>query len=134
MKGLPRRSEQQNTFLMIFEFPTKLLDQVTLDGLFSLMDPTSPGLEAWWEVPLYGEEELWVYQLPPYFIEKLAHLLESERSRLAKQWGQTEELRAAYAMIANPKRQPQTGKLEEICAFASEATERGKHVFLRAIL
>jgi hypothetical protein len=23
-------------------FPTKLLDQVTLDGLFSLMDPTSP--------------------------------------------------------------------------------------------
>ncbi len=117
-------------------FPTKMLDPVTLDGLFSLIDPASPEIESWWKDPLYEEEELSVYQLPPFFIDKLSHLLEQERSQLAQRWGQTEEMQCFYKMydLTSAEIDADTSNLvDDLCWFASEANERGKRIFLRCL-
>jgi hypothetical protein len=117
--------------------PTKMLDPLSLRALFSLIDPASTDIESW-IAPLYEEEEgVWVFQLPPYFIEKLASLLESERSSLAKRWGQTEELRGTYELDRRPPEEVAVGirkLVDETCAFAFEAREKGKQVFLRVVL
>ena len=115
-------------------FPTKLLDPVTLSGLFSLIDPASPEIESWWEVALYEEEELWVYQLPAHFVEKLAHLLESERSTLARQWAQTDEIEWFYDHASPVEIEADLSRfVNDLCLFAYEATENGKHIFLRVV-
>jgi hypothetical protein len=118
-------------------FPTKMLDQVTLDGLFSLLDPASAEIESWWKVPLYeAEDVLWVYQLPHHFVEMLASLLENERSRLAQRWAQTGELDQFYDRKLSPEEKAADIRklVDEMSAFAFDAVERGKCVFLRITL
>jgi hypothetical protein len=117
-------------------FPTKMLDPVTLDGLFSLLDPASPEIEVWWEVPLYeAEDVLWVYQLPDHFVEMLASLLENERFSLAQRWAQTEELGHFYEEISPEEKAADVRKLvDELSAFAFDTIEKDKHVYLRVIL
>jgi hypothetical protein len=115
-------------------FSTKMLDPVTLDELFTLIDATSPDIESWWERPLFEEEELSIFQLPPYFVEKLAGLLEHERASLAQRWSQTEEVQNFYHWFSNLAGEEVTADVgilvDKISAFAFDATERDKRVFL----
>jgi hypothetical protein len=132
----PGAAEAIGTTQRLFDdfrvFPTKLLDPVTLSGLFSLLDPAAPDRESWWEIPLYEEEELWVYQLPAHFVEKLAHLLESERNTLVRQWAQTDEMVLFYDRTSPSDREAAVRQLvDEMCLFVFEATEKGQLVFLR---
>lgn len=116
--------------------PTKILDHVTLDQLFLLIDSGSVDIGSWWEVPLFEEEELVVHQLPPYFVERLACLPENERADLARRWGQTEELQHFYEMYqrsTEAKLAEVRDLLDELCGFSLEATESGKCIFLRCV-
>lgn len=120
-------------------FPTKMLDPVTVDGLFSLIDPTSSDIESWSQAPLYETEDvLWVYQWPPCFVERLANLLESERDDLAQRWSQTEEVQNFYHWFSDLSPSEVTADVgnfvNDLCLFASEAVEGRKCIFLRIIL
>jgi len=120
-------------------FPTKMLDPVTVDGLFSLLDPASSDIESWWQAPLYETEDvLWVYQWPPCFVERLANLVESERNDLAQRWSQTEEVQNFYRGFSDLSPSDVASDVgnfvNDLCLFASEAVEGRKCIFLRIIL
>jgi hypothetical protein len=115
-------------------FPTKLLDPVTLDGLFALLDPESPGLGVWWDAPLAERDEQIVCQLPPALTARLASLTPGQRHDLAwRWWQQSEELALAYrytrlspdAIAANI-----LSLVDEVCAFLREAVDAGQRVYL----
>ncbi len=117
--------------------PTNMLDPLTMNALFSLIDPVSPDIESW-DTPLYDDKEgLYVFQLPRHFFEKLAPLPESDRDSLAKRWTQTEDVRSTYQLDRLPPEEVAIGirNLEdEMCVFAREVTEAGKQVFLRVVV
>lgn len=112
-------------------FMTKMLDPAQLNLLFSLIDPSSPDIDAWDAAPLYEEEEVWLYELPVYFVDKLAHMSQDERQSLAQQWMQTGELDLFYTHLTHNEKTTDIAKLvDEICAFVRTATADGKPVLL----
>ncbi len=115
-------------------YQTKLLDPVTLDGLFALLDPESPEIETWWDTPLAEEEEQAVYQLPPALVARLAGLSEAERHDLAwRWWQQSEELALAYKFSGLKPEEIVADirdLVDEVCAFLRQAVEAGQRVYL----
>ncbi|MCD4686204.1 MAG: hypothetical protein K8S97_09730 [Anaerolineae bacterium] len=117
-------------------FPTKMLDQVTLDSLFALCDPTATDIESWGQTPLFAAGEVSVFQLPPYFIKKLARLPKNERMNLAKRWGQTGKLRVYFRFSRLTPEEIATTiehMVDNLCDFACEAVNQSKRVFLRCV-
>ena len=117
-------------------YPTKLLDPVTLDGLFTLLDPGSPDVGAWWDVPLAERDERVVFQLPAVFVAQLAALTPGQRHDLAwRWWQQSEELALAYKFTRLAPDDIAANVLtlvDGVCAFLREAVEAGQRVYLFA--
>ncbi len=115
-------------------YQTKLLDPVTLDELFALLDPQSPEIATWWQTPLATEQdEAAVYGLPPALIARLAGLTEPERRDLAWRWWQSASMVLAYKdsrlmpeeIVADVR-----VWVDEVCAFLRQAVEAGQRVYL----
>lgn len=113
---------------------SKLLDPVTLDGLFALLDPQSPDLGAWWDTPLAEQDEHVVCQLPPAIVARLAALPPGQRHDLAwRWWQQSEELALAYKftrLSPDAIAAEVLALVDEVCAFLREAVEGGQRVYL----
>ena len=115
-------------------YPTKQLDPVTLDGLFALLDPESPDLGVWWDVPLAEQDEQVVFQLPAAFVAHLAALTPGQRHDLAWRWWQaSEELALAYKfthLTPDDIVAEILALVDGVCAFVREAVDAGQRVYL----
>ena len=114
-------------------YQTKLLDPVTLDGLFALLDPPSPDLGAWCDTPLAERDEQAVCQLPPAIVARLAALTPGQRHDLAWRWWQSEELALAYKFTRLSPDEiagEVLALVDGVCAFVREAVEGDQRVYL----
>ena len=118
------------------DFPVlcaKILFYTTLETLFELVDPTSPDVRNWSRPLAERDSAVWVNQLPPYFVERLAQLPDAEISQLATGLSQDELFRDNFfgsAPLGSEDMDFLNGFLREVCVFLRQAVESGKCVYL----
>ena len=126
----------KNIFHDFTVMPTRVLDQVTLDALFALLDPSSPDIESWWQVPLYEEGDIWIDQLPDYFVGRLASLSKTERQDISRKWVTAGGFGFQLVFFKYSLAALQTfveELLDDLCDFAIEAVKRNQKIFLRSM-